>query len=705
MAAPDGQTLGKSVAIAPAPFSTSLTDLGVNGEPHQPTMPYTCQTCAKRKVRCNKATPVCSSCHKGKLECFYQAPPPRRRKWRFSGDINDRLARYERILSQHGLLPQDVEKSPSIEELPTETISLRLNEPETLRTGKLLAGQGKSRYIDSNLWRNLGDDEVQRMSDDDEEDQIFASVTGGFASDPLTGAFMGCKLDLIQYHPTHEEAMMLWQTHIENVEPICKVLHIPSASEMVKTASQQPAMASKAEECLLFAIYHFAVFSMTEEDCVNSLGHSRTTLMRRYHFAIRQALVNASFLKTTETSIMQAFVLFLLPCRYFYDPHTYWILTGVAIRIAQRMGLHRDGEKLGLPPFDVQMRRRLFYQLLPLDGIASQMSGTGIGIMPDTWDTKQPLNINDDQIWPGMTETPQEQKRATEMIFCLARSCVGKFFAKAGRSIHGAGSLQFKDYNEVEAVISEAESEVEEKYIRYCDIVNPLHFLTICLARSAITAMRLRARLPKVRNQTVTDIERRELFQLSQKIIDTDTASYAHTHLRKYLWNVSSFFMWGSWDSLIFVLTSLRRSGLLSPAETDDAWSRVKQVYNNHVELLESKRALHIAIRRLSLKAWDANPPSNSEPEPAFVTTLRSLRTVNLRSREVREGSAKMGMITHAGPSAASGANALSDSLSGGTDRDIGINSNVDIVDWTFWDQLIQDHQMQGGQQQDEFFQ
>ena len=380
--------------------------------------------------------------------------------------------------------------------------------------GKLLAGQGKSRYINGNLWRNLRDDAMQRMSDDEEEDQVVSGVTGCFASDPVTGAFMGSQQSLLQYHPTHAEAIMLWKTHIENVEPICKVLHIPSTFKMVEMASQQPAMASKADECLLFAIYHFAVFSITQEECAKKFGQSRATLMQRYHFATRQALVNASFLKTTEMSIIQALVLFLLPCRHFYDPHTYWILTGVAIRIAQRMGLHRDGEKLGLPPFDVQMRRPLFYQLIPLDSIASQMSGTGIAIMPDTWDTQQTLNINDDQIWPGMTETPEEQKGATEMIFCLVRSCIGKFFAKAGRSMHGANSWQFKDYNEVEQVISKAENEVE-KYIRYCDIVNPLHFLTVGLARSAITAMRLRVWLPKVRNQTVTDAERRELFQLS----------------------------------------------------------------------------------------------------------------------------------------------------------------------------------------------
>lgn len=99
--------------------------------------------------------------------------------------------------------------------------------------------------------------------------------------------------------------------------------------------------------------------------------------------------------------------------------------------------------------------------------------------------------------------------------------------------MHGAGSSQFKGYNEVEPVINEAERELEEKYIRYCDVVNPLHFLTIGLARSATTAMRIQIRLPKVRNQTVTDAERRELFQLSQKIIDTVTAVYAHTSLKQ----------------------------------------------------------------------------------------------------------------------------------------------------------------------------
>jgi len=552
---------------------------------------------------------------------------------------------------------------------------------------------------------------MESISDEEDEDSpLTVDPVGWLASDPLTGAFMGYQQTLLQYHPTHANAMILWETHRENVEPICKVLHIPTTAQMVETISQQPVMASKADDCLLFAIYHFAVFSMSEDECVRKLGQPRVSLMQQYHFAARQALVNASFLKTTEMSILQALILFLIPCQDFYDSHTLWILTGVAVRIGQRMGIHRDGEKLGLPPFDVQMRRRLFYQLLPLDGKASQKSGTVVSIISDDWDVRQPLNINDNQIWPGMVETPEEQKGATDMIFCLSRSCVGKFFAKMGPPRNGAQAWQFKDYREAERAISEIEREVEEKYIRYCDIINPLHFLTMGLARSGIKAMRLRIRLPKVRNQTATDSEMVELLQLAQKILDTDVAAGDHPGLRKYQWHMKPFFLWGMWDSLLLVLTSLRRRrDLFSPADANAAWNRVEQVYLYHDELLESKRGIYVAWRHLTLTAWEFQPPSCSgATEPAFITTLRSLRKADPRTRvkgQDRIADAKPDATLPVDPSPIGDVNTSLDDLSGNMSLDVDDILNMDGMDWMFWDQLMQDYRAQGSGQQGEFSQ
>ncbi|KAL1863573.1 hypothetical protein Plec18167_000667 [Paecilomyces lecythidis] len=668
-------------------------------------MPYTCQTCARRKVKCDKLAPTCSSCSKSKLECFYQEPAPQRRKRRLSEDAMERLARYERILRHHGLLEADMPLS--VREKRQDPISFHWNEPEASRTGTLLAEEEKSRYISGNPWSNLGDEEVRRVFDEEEqgyEEPI--SLSEKLAPDPLTGVLMGSQHALTQLHPTHAEALILWETHVENIEPLCKILHIPSTAKIVSITSQQPEMASKAEVCLLFSISHFAVFSMTDEECAHKLGHSRAMLMQRYHFGARQALVNAAFLKTSSMTVLQALVLFLLSCRYYYDSQTYWILTGVAVRIGQRMGLHRDGKKLGLLPFDVQMRRRLFYQLLPLDARASQMAGTTVSVSPGSCDTEPPLNINDDQIWPGMTEDPEEYRGATEMIFCLSRSCIGTYLASMRPPPNNAGSWKFTDYQEAERVIDNAEREVEDKYIRYCDIVNPLHFLTIGLARAGITAMRLRLKLTKVRNQTVTDSEMRELFQLAEKILDTDTAISTHSALTKYRWHVRPFFLWGTYDSFVFTLTSLwRRSDLLSPSEIDAIWRRVEQLYHDHEELLQP-RALYVALRRLTLKAWDACPPSTVISEPVFIVTLRSLGTTppcSLMKTQQGWTSAQHANSHGISPATPSSAANFQEILGPGIDNIenyIVDQFNLDTVDWGFWDNLIQSHQEQTDQQQ-----
>lgn len=94
--------------------------------------------------------------------------------------------------------------------------------------------------------------------------------------------------------------MALWETHVGNVEPLCKILHIPSTTKMVERASKQSEMASEIEECLLFATYHFAVFTRTQEEVAERTGESRMALLRDYNFATRQALVKASFLKSTK---------------------------------------------------------------------------------------------------------------------------------------------------------------------------------------------------------------------------------------------------------------------------------------------------------------------------------------------------------------------------------------------------------------------
>ncbi|OQO04394.1 hypothetical protein B0A48_11005 [Cryoendolithus antarcticus] len=434
------------------------------------------------------------ACHTWKLECIYQAPQPRKRKRQVEGQAEEgvlsKLARYEQILRDNDLLP-DAESGPRT------TVSLQVGIPEASTEGTLVTGEGKSRFIDKYLWRPIleeQDEDTAHLTDDEDNAQPSASLLSPMAADPLTGALTGSMRSLLDHHPRRDLALDLWKTHVDHVEPICRVLHIPSADKVVRRVVDQPQLASKAEEALMFAIYHFATCSSSEDDCMRLFGQPKHIIQNYYHAAVKQALVNAKLLKTTDMMVMQAFILFLLSSRHSIDPSTFWILTGVAVRIAQRMGLHRDGEDLGLSPFDVQMRRRLFYQLLPLDGMASQMSGTGISMRPDSWDTKQPVNLNDSDIYPGMTEWPEITSGATDMIFCLARTELGALFAAKALIPHGA-TWRFRDVETVIQLIDEVETSIETKYVSNAAFTGePDFIITLRDARQAHATKRAAAR-------------------------------------------------------------------------------------------------------------------------------------------------------------------------------------------------------------------
>ena len=695
----------RPIAIAPAHANGDVKIMAASQTPPV-TMTYACQTCTRRKVKCDKLSPICSTCHKAKLECSYQAPPPRKRKRKTSGDLGERVAYYERILQQHGLLTEDPGSNSSgapkeaPQSVPPPQQHSR-NNPE--RNGRLLSGGGTTRYVDSNLWRNLGEEEMSRIADDDDDEVDVAPIEAisenQMAGDPVSGAFLGLPRNLLDSHPCAAHAKLLWQAHTENVEPICKVLHIPTVATIVETGSQHPYYLSKSDECILFAIYHFAVVSLSDAECQQKFGQTRETLRIRYHNALRQALINASFLRTTQLPVLQAFVLYLLSTRHQNDPQTFWMMTGVVVRIAQRIGLHKDAESLGLPPFDVQMRRRLFCQILPLDGYASQISGTGITLEPGSWNVKQPSNVNDDQIWPGMTHTPEEQKGATEMIFFLARAEIGSWYLKAMQGKYDKPPL----YNAFSRdgcgadrsdLVDEMESMIEAKYLRYCDLLNPLHTLLLIMARSAANAGRLRMKLPALHANTASNEERREVCNIAVKIIDTDIAAYANPSLVRFMWHIRAFFQW---DALICMLISMTKPDLLQAIELETAWRRIQTVFDNHTEILERNRLLSTAVCRITLKAWEANPPAfAANGEPTFVQTLREYKAQSDRKRQRSEYRARApGSTTEnstpVGPSPSSDLKTLEQDADV---FDFGLDNNFtfDSADFLFWDKLIQDY-------------
>lgn len=679
------------VAIAPATDGSRG-----NHDSDQPARPYSCLTCARRKVRCDKSSPACTTCRKARLDCEYQEPAPRKRKRKPVDNLYARLERYEDILKRNGLLP-------GTESTTTSSVSNRADRQnpsaDLLRvpakaSGKLLRGHGKTRYIDSNIWRSFGEENFHASSDDEDEDQALP-VNGQLSTaDPVSIAILNLgkvASNLVDFHPTYNSAMRLWRLYTENVDPLVKLVHVPSGGIMLQRVAADPNSATKANEAVAFAVYHFALVTISDSDCLQMFGESRSSLLARYNHALRLALVNASLLKTTDLEVFQAYMLYLLAVRDQLDSHVLWVLTGIAVRIGQRMGLHRDGEEHGLSPFDVQMRRRAFWQLIPLDGIAAQLSGTGITMPMDSWDTKHPLNINDTDIWPDMTTTPEARTGATDMIFCLARSEMNRFMQKAHiASSDPSSAAEYQQHMaEKEHELQVLEERFETNYIRYCDFANPLHNAVMALCRGALNGGKLRIRLPRIKAlKQLPEDERDKMWTISTKMMDLEIAVYKNHLMQGFLWHVRAMYQW---HPLIWLLREIRQNPQLG--DRDQIWSKFETLYEHHPEMVERKRSIYIAVGRVAVTAWDAYAAAHAPVQPAeplFITKLRNNGGRRGSNGARAEQASNVSALDFASNLPLS--NPLDTPWDTNTmDFHALSDANIDSLDWMFWDQLVQD--------------
>lgn len=218
---------------------------------------------------------------------------------------------------------------------------------------------------------------------------------------------------------------------------------------------------------------------------------------------------------------------------------------------------------------------------------------------------------------------------------------------------------------------------------------DPVHYLITVLARCAANLVRLRSRVVRLRNQAIDEAERRGLCGLAQKILDSDLAIYRHPDLQRFRWQVQDSFLW---DALICMVTSLAQPGFFAQGELDSTWAKMAEVWKHHPELLSAGRPMQLSAGKAVLEAWAANPPSNCEPEPTFIATLRAKRSKPKKALESCEESEGTGAQENTEDETETG---LGGSFGGWDVSGLeGINSrNVGVAmgDWVFWDQFFLD--------------
>ncbi|KAI6784934.1 putative transcriptional regulatory protein-like protein [Emericellopsis cladophorae] len=620
--------------------------------PRQPRV-LACVLCQHRKIKCDRNTP-CSNCVKANVTCTPSTPAPARKRRRPNQDLQERLARCEALLKQYaGAGPPPAAASAS--QSPTTPFKDMADSPEPWNshlsdfekvptTGKMIQSESGSRFYESQLWTKFHE-ELQAMRHIvDTEDPEESSVLGTEGMTPEKNGDLLIPGDRSSQsgepqHPDPVQTFRLWQIFLDRVNPLTKIIHVPTLQPYIVEATTDPSNVPLHYQALLFAVYLMATLSLSEAECHQLLGSSQALALQRFSSATRTALLRFDYLRNYDMAALQALVLFMIFLQGRYDRHAAWVISGTIVRIAQKMGYHRDGELLKLTPFETEMRRRIWWQILMQDTKLAITSGLSHSSVQDNFDTKQPQNLNDADLYPGSSEPVHSREGPTEMAFILVMNRLSVFmisdsnragFESAvlceGANEDGSASFDPALLEKYRGVARELDADLREIERRYIDeSAGAAHAAALNVRSMLVEKLHEMLRPMCEQPEWGTEIfsPKDNLFKTVLINNEHNTEMYERMAGYGFLWFVKMHFQLDVFAVLAGQLCR-RPTGALS----DRGWTVVEKHYKWLPELFDLSQKAHASQAQFTLKAWKAREKAFAQlgqllPTPAYIERLR----------------------------------------------------------------------------------
>jgi hypothetical protein len=422
-----------------------------------------CLECRRRKLKCDKQHP-CTNCNKFSRECLFLAPALDSVSQQRLNEIKEKMGSLERVLEQDVArkegriiggarnaerrtssdLPGGEESSSDdeaavpddekgLEPTPYAVADAAYDDDANddvldlgIKIGKMRMNERLGGFFRPRLHEemdsNLADSQTDRRTADEkstgeprlpDHDSDFLAPGPTYIA-PGSGFIfgdVGNKRSLLNFLPAKAAADVLVRNYFDNVHMIARVVHWPSFQlhydnfwTSVLAGLEPPAW----QQSLVLSIMFSGVVSMGDPEITSIFARPKVTILGNFQTGTEVALSKAQFLRATKVETLQALVIYLIPMCRDQLSRAHSVMVGMAVRLGESMGLHRDPQEVyGLTPVECHVRRILWFQLCFLDFRTSEAQGPRPGIKREDYDTKFPININDTALLVG---TPQEAR-------------------------------------------------------------------------------------------------------------------------------------------------------------------------------------------------------------------------------------------------------------------------------------------------------
>ena len=267
--------------------------------------------------------------------------------------------------------------------------------------------------------------------------------------------------DILAQMPKRTVTDKLVIRYFNSYDPAVHILHPPSWYRLYEKHWENPENTSPAWLGQMFAILCLAMHSYHRMDDEPPEYYGKSlALAANYRALTGQCLLSADFTKpvnhTIETLVLH------LHCEYArsHDAEVgVWVLVGMIVRLAMRMGYHRDPKYYSnITPFQGELRRRVWTFVRQSDLLFSFQLGLPSMIRIGDCDTELPRNLFDEEFDEDVQVLPPSRSPSepTPVSYMRTKATMTFAFGKVVEHLHRATNCSYDEIMELDQGLREA---------------------------------------------------------------------------------------------------------------------------------------------------------------------------------------------------------------------------------------------------------
>ena len=255
---------------------------------------------------------------------------------------------------------------------------------------------------------------------------------------------------LAQYLPPRQEVDRLTAAYFRAKAVAAPFIHAAQFQRLYQVFWQEPQNAPPLWTSMLFSICQVASNTILPKK--GSSVEDGT-----YSTAAAHCLAIGRYFRPKQYSVESLLLFAQARCFASLDISTdVGTILGIVIRLATRMGYHRDPDNFNFSPFEKEMRRRTWSLCVQLDLLVSFQLGLPSNIQYPTWDTRPPANLLDADFDETSRSLPpaRPDSELSDILFYIAKHRLVVVFEKILRHVLAVDVDKGPDVDELDAEIN-----------------------------------------------------------------------------------------------------------------------------------------------------------------------------------------------------------------------------------------------------------